>query len=143
ANLRRVVAVVVNDDYARGLALKLEAPVDACKLRERARDRLERQLQLDADGDCGERVVYVVQARHVQTHLAYRLSHPAHLKDGAELLVVSNLARGDVGLRRESVGDAASDDFRDDGLHVRVVQTKNRSAVERNLVDEIRKAPPH
>src|SRR5205085_3079080 len=51
---------------------------------------------------------------HVQTHLAYRLSHPAHLKDGAELLVVSNLARGDVGLRRESVGDAASDDFRDE-----------------------------
>ena len=60
-----MVAVVVDDEDAVRLAAHLEAPLGAAELPQAGRDALERQPELEADGDRRQRVLQVVPARHV------------------------------------------------------------------------------
>ena len=69
-DLGRVVAVVVDDQDAAGLAEQLEAALGAAELGQRRGDGLEAQPELEADGDGGERVQQVVAARHGQPQRA-------------------------------------------------------------------------
>ena len=69
-DLGRVMRVVVDHDdaTARGLELaeRLQPPVDALELRERAGDRRVADLELRGHRDRGERVQHVVPARQVE-----------------------------------------------------------------------------
>ncbi len=56
------------------------------------------------------------------------------------VLLVPDVARDDVGLRNEAVGDRAPLRTRDHRLDVRVVETEDDRSVERHLVDELAEA---
>ena len=77
-DLRRVVPVVVDHEHPPGLALDLEAALDAREAGERPLDRRERHLQVQGHRGGGERVGDVVGARHLERKLA-RATRP----DGA------------------------------------------------------------
>jgi len=60
----RMVAVVVNDRHALDASPYLIAAFGALEPGEPSRQSLERNTELQADGDCTERVLQVVKARH-------------------------------------------------------------------------------
>ncbi len=66
----RVVRVVVDDERAAERAEELEAALDAGEALEARGDRLERQVELEGDGDRGERVAHVVLPGDLQGDLA-------------------------------------------------------------------------
>ena len=63
-NFRRMMAVVVNDQNPLRLAAHLEAALRAAELAEACGDPIERQPELESNGDGGERVQEVVATRH-------------------------------------------------------------------------------
>ncbi len=69
-DLGRVMTVVVHDHHAVFLPEPLESPLGALELRERSRNRVERNADLEADGHRRQRVQQVVPARHLQPQLA-------------------------------------------------------------------------
>ena len=62
--LRRVMAVVVDDQNAPCLAAYLESTLRADEVAESRRDGFEGQPQLETDRDGGQRVQQVVSAGH-------------------------------------------------------------------------------
>ena len=70
ANLRRMVAVIVDDRDAALLPALLESPVDAVKLRKPLANDVGRNLQLQTNRDRGRRVQHVVRAGHAEMKFA-------------------------------------------------------------------------
>ena len=64
------MAVVVDDQDAVRLAAHVEAPFGAAELLQAGGDAIERQPELEADGDRRQRVQQVVAAGHVQASAA-------------------------------------------------------------------------
>ena len=62
-NLGRVMAVVVDDEHAAGLAVALEAPLGAVELPQRRGDARELDADALGDGHRRQRVLQVVPAR--------------------------------------------------------------------------------
>ena len=69
ANFGGVVAVIVDHRDAAGLAAHLETAIDAGVAGDGLADRIERDVQFQADGDSGRRVQHVVNAGHAQMKL--------------------------------------------------------------------------
>src|SRR6202790_3706732 len=65
-DFRRMMPVIVNHANARGLALKLEAAVDAAKIVKRGTDLLRRNVKRRAHRNRSRSVQHVVRARHPQ-----------------------------------------------------------------------------
>ena len=83
-DLGRVMAVVVDDQNAVRLAAHLEAPLGAAELLQARGDPLERQAELQADRDGGQRVLQVVPAGHVQRQRAERRRGVGRIAAGAD-----------------------------------------------------------
>src|SRR5690606_31882883 len=79
-DLGGVVRVVVHDERVARGALDLEAAVHAGVLRQRAGDGRERHVQLQPDGDGGERIADVVEAGRVERHAAEALGALVHVE---------------------------------------------------------------
>ena len=71
-DLGRMVAVVVDDQDAVGLAANFEAPFGAAELAKAGGDLRERQAQLEPDRDGRQRVLQVVASGHLQRQIAER-----------------------------------------------------------------------
>ena len=65
-DLRRMMAVVVDDEDAAGFAADVEAPLRAAELFQSRGHAIERKTELHADGHGGQRVQQVVPPRHVR-----------------------------------------------------------------------------
>ena len=107
ANLGGVVAVVVDDGDAAGLAAQLEAAVDAAKMVEALGDFVGGNFKLVGDGDGGGGVEHVVAAGDVEFEGTERSGSGVHLKAG-------EAARAPAGEELEAVvglgGDAVGED---------------------------------
>ena len=66
SNLGRMMAVVVNHENAVRFAAHLEPPLDSTEIGQARRNALERQVELQPNGDGRQRVLQVVSSRHVQ-----------------------------------------------------------------------------
>src|SRR5262249_34044964 len=65
-DLRGVMAVVVDDQDAVGLAAYVESPFHSAEFRQTCGDPFERQTQLETDRNGGKSVLQVVTTGHVQ-----------------------------------------------------------------------------
>ena len=66
ANLRRMMAIVVDDTYSPDLAFELKPAVYATELRKRVRNLLNWDVQPDSSGNCGSCVQDVMVAGDLQ-----------------------------------------------------------------------------
>ena len=78
-DLGRVMAVVVDDQHAAGLAVPLEAALGALEVAQRAGDLLELEAEPLADRHGRQRVLQVVPAGHRQLQHDRALALPAPL----------------------------------------------------------------
>ena len=115
----------------------LEAPVRVAERRQRAEDRLRREVEFERHGDGRERVREVVGARDRHPQAAELPSRRVHRARG-ERPLVGRLAAADVGLDAETVRDHALSHLREDLAHPRVVDAEDHGAVEGHLVRERR-----
>jgi hypothetical protein len=137
-DLGRVMAVVVDDQHAAVLAVFLAAPAHAGAALEPLRDARERDLQLQAHGHGGQRVLQVVAAAQLQ---AKRTQLAAEGPDHG-LLAVGVLDDGagigaHLGLARQPVCDRLALDQRQQRAHLRVVHAHHARAVERYAQQEL------
>ena len=70
ANLRGMMAVIVDHGHAALRAAHLKSPVDATESCQRLANRLDRNLEFQADSDRGGGVQHVVRAGDVQVEAA-------------------------------------------------------------------------
>ena len=97
----RVVAVVVDDHDAVGFAENVEAAFGAFEFGERAGDTVERDAQLEADGDGGEGVEQVVAAGDAEAECAEVLAFGAF----AAVRAPGDDAAGGEGFERRILAD--------------------------------------
>src|SRR6185436_4056784 len=119
----RMMAVVVDHQDAALLTLYLESAFCSSKLAERSGDLLELDVQIEAYGNCGQRVIHVVKARHSQFHLSHLFAEGPDAELSLEVRVGLDLPGRNIGLRRQPIADSAAGDLRYDRLHVLIVQT--------------------
>src|SRR3972149_2894952 len=134
--LLRVVAVVVDNDYAARLSPYVKTPLDAGEAFEPGLYPLEGYLQFHRDRNGRERVIYVVLSREVERHLAEALLIVPDLEGGLHA-VVDYLPGVEVGLGREAVGPEPPRYPGYEPLNDRVVEADDGAAVERDLVHEV------
>ena len=135
ADLRWVVAVVVDHGHAAGAAQDLEAALDAREPLQRTLNGGERNLEIQRHADRGEGVEHVVAPGNLQPALADDGAALDDLEAARHPLQVRP-PRHQIRRRLEPVRDDALLDARDQQLDVRLVQAQDRRAVERHLVDE-------
>src|SRR5437870_3879738 len=135
--------VIIDDQHTVHFVLKLKTAMRASETAQGFGDPFKRNFQLEADGDCGQRVEDVVHAGNAQLDFTHHLDTAPNDKSGAKLAVVTNTVGGDVRLRAEAVSNSAPLNTWNNCLHVGIVKTKNRGAVEGNLVHKICEAHTH
>jgi len=137
----RMVAVVVNDHDPFRFPLDGEASADAAEFGKPFLDRGEGDIQLHGHGNAGHGIEHVVCSRHAEGDLPQAVPLVMGDKGGIEA-VMRDMGRTDIGLGGESVGHVALLHLRQYLADVPVVETENRQAVERHLVDEFDKGLP-
>src|SRR5579883_3455475 len=74
ANLRRMMAIVVDNGHTFFAAANLEAPVDTAEFRQRRGDHLWIDAEFEPDSGRGRRVQHIVLAQDVQVKRAQVLA---------------------------------------------------------------------
>ena len=142
ADLDRMMAVIVDDRHAAGLADLGEAPLDPAELGEALLDRRIGNAQLERHADRGERVLDVVAARHRQLDALDRAGGAVAVADD-RLEAVAAMMRHHVDAAHVRAGgkaighDPAIAHARDDRLHFGMVEAQQRGAVEGHILDKL------
>ncbi len=131
-DLRRVMAVVVDDDDAARLALAFEPALGAAELRQRGRRALERHVQLQRNADGCQRVGDVVPPGHAERQRSQHRFDAGRAADDRRARAVAfqlHVARAERGRRlvQPVRHDARSSPSRD-GAQVRIVDAEHRRA---------------
>src|SRR5207249_3140152 len=106
ADLRGVVAIVIDDHHAGGFAADLEATLDARESGQRLPDRDERDLEVEPDRDRGEGVRHVVTSWNLKGALAEWRAVVDDFEAAREPREV-HAACAHVSARFEAIGDHA------------------------------------
>src|SRR5690242_1536643 len=80
ADLRRMMAVVVDDRDAALLALELESAIDTAKAGKAVANRRRVQVQFESNCDDGRGIQHVVHTRHVHMEATEIPASELHLK---------------------------------------------------------------
>src|ERR1044071_10498672 len=133
-----MMSVVINNQHAIDFTLRLKPAACTCEPVQSLDDLFKRHFQFKPDRYRSECVVDVVHARYAQDHFAHYVCSTPNRKRRSEVVVVPDAMSGDISLRAKTVSQATPLEERNDRLHVWIVETQNRRAVERNFVQETR-----
>src|SRR3990170_932185 len=134
-DLRRVMAVIVDNRDPVDLALDLEAALHAAETPERRTDYLDVDIELSRHGDCGETVIDIVHPGDGKLEPAEVPAVVRDLEPRAERSE-RNVLRLIVGLGTHAVRQIPLLNKRDERLNMLFVEAEYGDAVERDLVDE-------
>src|SRR4030095_10468647 len=134
-----MMTVVVDDEDVIDFTLRLEPAACAREAEKRFCNLIKRHFELETNGDGRQRVVDVVHARHSKRDFADDIGAAPHSERRTKAVVVTNPMSRDISLRAQSVGHATTYKLWNYRLHIRIVQTEHRGAIERDLVDEVDK----
>ncbi len=130
ADLRGMMAVIVNHADAGGRALELEAAINAAKVFQSFADLIGSNIQTNTDGDRGRGVQHVVVARDLKMKAAQRFA--AVLHGEVRVTLVVGCAVDGAGLDAKVGGEP-----RHEAAKLIVVIAQDEHSVERNAVHEI------
>src|SRR6516162_2412608 len=138
-DFHRVMAVIVNHGNFVDYALDVEATANAGKFGKAFADQVAGHVEIERDRGCGCGVAHIVDARRMrQVEKAEIFALVGKAEFAGEPLQL-DVADDEVGLARSAVSDDRALDLGDNGLNVRFIQAKDRGAVKRNPVDELKK----
>src|SRR6267378_3595617 len=136
-DFHRVVSVVIDDGDVVHDAFDVKPPAHPGKFSETFADQIRGNIQIERHRSCGRGVAHVVHSRRMsQLEDAEIVAFVREAKLALETLQLY-LADDQVGLARRSVGNDRPLYFGKNGLHVGLVNAKNRRAVEWHSVHEL------
>src|SRR5260370_32872056 len=137
ANLRRVMAVVIDPGDAIDDALDVKAAAHSGKLDKAFADEVRRNIQVQRDGGGRRGVADIVQAGRVrkleQAEIFALVSQPELAAQTLQLHVADH----QISLARRSIGYDGALHAGNDGVHVRLVDTQDGRAVERHAIHKL------
>src|SRR5260370_5824179 len=129
-NLSGVMTIVMDHGEVVDDALDVKAEAHSGKLDEAFANQVRWNVQIQRDGRCGCGVADIVHAGRVrepeQAEIFALVSQPEFAAETFEFHVADH----QIGLARRSISDDRSLHAGNDGLHVRLVDTKNCRAVK-------------
>src|SRR3989454_1151736 len=139
ANLRGVVAIIVNQRDAVDGALDVEAAAHAGEFTKALTNQVGRNIQVEGDRRGGSGIANVVDSRRRrQVEFSEIVAAVGEAKLALETLQL-NIADNQISLARRPVGDDGPLHVGNDGLHIGLIETQNGCAVKRHTIHKLRK----
>src|SRR6266481_6486695 len=137
ADFGGVMAVIVDHRNVIDRSFDFEAAHYAREFAEALADQLRGDIEIQRDGGSGCGVAHVVDARRVEKLEDAEIVALVGQSKFAAKAFALDVADDEIGLARSDVGDDRALDVGNDGLHVGLVQAKNRRAVKWHAIHEL------
>src|SRR6056297_444074 len=133
-----MVRIVINHNNIVDVGFELEPSEDALEALQSGLDIFKIDIQFKSHRNGSQGVLDIVLARGLQLYLSDLFTVVHHSKAAVKLIYL-NISGPDFGLWRQSVGNGAPLDLRDDAPYIGIIQAEHDGTVERHLVGKFYK----